>query len=198
MTRLLAGAVLAGLLLATPAAAQSRGSDISGFLSTGSGALGVFGPDGPGAAASLREAAGAAMATVGRLMAERLYVGALTDQSGQAIDRTAQLNALTLLSGFASAEHLTAMGHAFAGPGAAPRIASAAAEAVAAVSGLLAPAAGEWSGPSPERLHAAVSALNVLIALQTPAFLSSPPGEFLAVHAVLLGLVGAHDRAVAP
>lgn len=171
----IAAAVLAST---APAAAQTgNASDVTGPITTGSTVANVGAPsltaDGmvvtPGMLTFMDAAAFAVASEMSRMQ--------LTTTAGAPIPAVAQSNVLAV------------------GIGVDPPSLLAAALGNSAEAAVLADAmAGLLFSASPEQLGAATDAFNALVMVADQSYLSSPPGEFLAVHAVLHSLIGAAAR----
>jgi hypothetical protein len=163
--------------------AMGQGSATTGTIVTGSDvAGGAFSPAGTvGAEAS--PAVAIATATAGTSITTSLSAGGLTTVSGAPIPGATQTLILTVInsgSPAATATLATALGASGV---------SVEANALAeAMSNLI-------SSPGTGQLASAVGHYNALVQGADAAFLQNPPAEFLAVQAVLAGLVSAAGSA---
>lgn len=186
--RICSSVCTAVLVIALPVHAQQiNQSDITGVGTTGSAiAGGMFSPGPATVAANASPVVTAAIIAVGTSIATQLGAGTLTVTTAEgapaALPASVQATVLTVLTGGSDvpAGFVGALGSGGAdGPAAALAL---------ALQGLI-------TAPATGQLSTAVSHLNALVNDSSPAFLRSPPAEFLAVQAVLAQMVAAAQSA---
>lgn len=178
MRRNIVFAAALALIAAAPVAAQiGNMSDVTGVVTTGSTVANIGAPAVDAQGMIITPGLLTFMDAAGFSVASSMSRGTLTSPVGASISPAAQSLVLAVGIGVDPPQLLAqALGNS-----------PEAAMLANAMAGLLFSA-------TPEQLGAARDAFNALVMAADQAYLAAPPGEFLAVHAVLNSLIGAAAR----